>query len=104
MYVKAVREGGGAEERVGMLSILPELPELNPWESGVEDRQRGDEHRDPMWFRRIYRAEKPGLVLVEHRRVSSNIGPARLFSTPASPSLCALSCPRDRGQGWSSWN
>jgi hypothetical protein len=29
MYVKAVREGGGAEEQVGMLSVSPESPRLN---------------------------------------------------------------------------
>jgi hypothetical protein len=35
MYVKVDREGGGAEEQVGMLSVLPEWPGLNPCESGV---------------------------------------------------------------------
>ena len=99
MYVKAVREGGGVEEQVGILSVLPESPELNPCESGVEIGGEAlniailcgfdvfPEAKSSVWSR---------WNIAAFTRTSDWCG---FSSTPARLSLCALSWPRDRGWG-----
>ena len=95
MYVKAGREGGGVEDQVGILSVLPESPRLDL--TGVTSRTSGEHEEEvgrSVARRRtprsradsgISRAEPLGLLPVAYRRASSSIGPAWLCFTPCSP-------------------
>jgi len=102
MYVKAVREGGGAEEQVEILSVLPESPELNPCESGVEIGGEVMNITILCGFD-VFPVPKSSVWSRWNIAAFTRASDQRGFSSPpAGLSLCALSWPRDRGWGRSS--